>query len=168
MRFLFIDRILEVEPGRRILAAKSITMSDGYLARHYGPLPVMPPTILLETMAQVGGDLNLLTRGLDVQTFLMIVDGLHIRRLPHPGETLHIDLRMHRGHTEGATVTGEARVGSEVMATLDRITYVHRRSTDQIYIRRQRARMEALLACPLPPVSQGSVVQPSPVLQPLS
>jgi 3-hydroxyacyl-[acyl-carrier-protein] dehydratase len=167
MRFLFIDRILEVEPGRRILASKLVTMGDGYLVRHYGPLPVMPPTILLETMAQVGGDLNLLTRGLDVQTFLMIVDGMNIRRLPHPGETMHIELRMHRGHTEGATVTGETRIGSEVIATLERITYVHRRSTDQVYIRRQRARMEALLACPFPLVSQVSAA-PSPMLQPLS
>ena len=49
-----------------------------------------------------------------------IAEYQHIRRLPHPGETLLIDLRMHRGHTEGATVTGEARVGSEIMATLDR------------------------------------------------
>jgi 3-hydroxyacyl-[acyl-carrier-protein] dehydratase len=166
VRFLFVDRILEVEPGRRILASKLVTMADGYLVTHHSPRPSMPAGILLECMAQVGGDLNLLTRGLKVQTLLVAIDGLRIHRLPHPGETLLIELRMERAYTEGASVTGSVRIGSEVVATLDRMMYVQQRSDDMKYFRRQNARMDALMV-PRSVHASPSSAQPSPVLQPL-
>jgi 3-hydroxyacyl-[acyl-carrier-protein] dehydratase len=166
MRFLFVDRILEVEPGRRILASKLVTMSDGYLVPHHSRRPAMPAGILLECMAQVGGDLNLLTRGLKVQTLLVAAEGLRIHRLPHPGETLLIEMRMERAYTEGASVAGDVRIGSEVIATLDRMLYVQQHSDDAKYHSRQDARMDALVASRSVPASPGSV-QPSPVLQPL-
>lgn len=168
VRFLFIDRILEFEAGRRILGSKLVTMADGYLVAHPSGRPVMPASILLECLAQTGGDLNLLTRGLSTQTFLMLAEGLRIRRLPHPGETLLLDVRMERGHTDGATVTGEVRVGSEIVATLDRMLYVHRRSDDAAYERRQRRRMEALLgSLPAPVTVSPEPARPSYLLQSL-
>jgi 3-hydroxyacyl-[acyl-carrier-protein] dehydratase len=164
MRFLFIDRILEVEAGRRILASKHVTMADGYLVGDHEGRPSMPASILLESLAQTGGDLNLLTRGEDVQTFLMLVEGLRIRRLPHPGEAMLMEVQMGRGHSAGATVEGEARVGDEVIATLDRMLYVHRRTEDASYIRRQRLRMRALLASlPVPVVPDSARPAPNGV-----
>jgi len=150
LRFLFIDRILEVEPGRRILASKLVTMADGYLVADPSGQPAMPASILLECLAQTGGDLNLLTRGLRTQTFLVSAEGLRVRRPPRPGETLLMEVRMERAHSDGATVTGEARIGPELAATLDRMLYVHRQSDDTSYERRQRARMETLLLSPIP------------------
>ena len=149
MHFLFIDRILEVEPGRRILASKHVTMGERYLLRHASGRPSMPASILLECLAQTGGDLNLLTRGLETQTFLVLAEGFRVRRLPCVGETLLMEVQMERGHGDGATVTGEARVGTEVVATLDRMLFVQRRSEDAAYRRRQQARMDVLLDTPL-------------------
>jgi 3-hydroxyacyl-[acyl-carrier-protein] dehydratase len=159
MRFLFLDRILEIEPGRRILASKLVTMADGYLVNHYADRPVMPPSILLECLAQVGGDLNLLTRGIEVQTFLIMADGLRVRRLPSPGETILIEVVMDRGQSAGATVRGEVRIGDEVIATLDRMVYVHRVSDDTSYHRRQRRRMETLLATKELPVPSNPTTE---------
>ena len=169
MRFLFMDRILEVEPGRRIVASKLVNMGDGYLVRHYADRPVMPPSILLECMAQVGGDLNLLTRGYEIQTFLIMADGLHIRRLPHPGDTLMIDIRMDRAQSAGLTVRGEVRIDGEVVATLDRMVYVHRISEDPSYHRRILARMRALLGplcatVPIPSMNPGQE-RPRPLFE---
>jgi hypothetical protein len=132
----------------------------------------MPSSILLECMAQTGGDLNLLTRGMETQTFLVLAEGFRVRRSPRPGETLLMDMQMARGHSDGASVSGEVRVGTEIVATLDRMLYVHRQSDDAVYARRVRRRLDALLLGPLPPVPTPTHIavsaRPSPALQTLS
>lgn len=52
MRFTLIDRIVEVEPGARITATKSLTMAEEYLADHFPNFPVMPGVLMLEAMTQ--------------------------------------------------------------------------------------------------------------------
>ena len=168
MRFLFLDRILEVEPAKRILATKLINMGDGYLVPHPSGRPAMPASILLECLAQTGGDLNLLTHGLRTQTFLIMAEGFKLRRQPHVGELLQLDMRMERVHDAGASMEGVVRSGSELIATLGRMMYVHRQVSDMSYVRRQQGRMRALLASPeildtLPPVPG---LDPTPVPAP--
>jgi 3-hydroxyacyl-[acyl-carrier-protein] dehydratase len=52
MRFTLIDRIIDFQPGVRITAAKSLTMSEEYLADHFPNFPVMPGVLMLESMTQ--------------------------------------------------------------------------------------------------------------------
>ncbi len=52
MRFSLIDRIVHFEPGARITATKSLTMSEEYLADHFPNFPVMPGVLMLEAMTQ--------------------------------------------------------------------------------------------------------------------
>jgi 3-hydroxyacyl-[acyl-carrier-protein] dehydratase len=52
MRFSLIDRIVELEPGERIAATKSLTMAEEYLADHFPYFPVMPGVLMLEAMTQ--------------------------------------------------------------------------------------------------------------------
>jgi 3-hydroxyacyl-[acyl-carrier-protein] dehydratase len=52
MRFSLIDRIVEIEPGERITAIKSLTMAEEYLADHFPHFPVMPGVLMLEAMTQ--------------------------------------------------------------------------------------------------------------------
>jgi 3-hydroxyacyl-[acyl-carrier-protein] dehydratase len=54
MRFSLIDRIVELKPGERISATKSLTMAEEYLADHFPHFPVMPGVLMLESMAQAG------------------------------------------------------------------------------------------------------------------
>jgi 3-hydroxyacyl-[acyl-carrier-protein] dehydratase len=54
MRFSLIDRIIELEPGVRITAIKSLTMAEEYLADHFPHFPVMPGVLMLEAMTQAG------------------------------------------------------------------------------------------------------------------
>ena len=54
MRFTLIDRILEIESGKRIHAVKSPTLSEEYLQDHFPRFPVMPGVLMLEAMAQAG------------------------------------------------------------------------------------------------------------------
>src|SRR5271157_2597487 len=52
MRFNLVDRILEVEPGRRIKIAKNLTLGEEYLADHFPTFPVMPGVLMLQTLVE--------------------------------------------------------------------------------------------------------------------
>lgn len=54
MRFSLIDRIDELEPGRRIAAVKTLSMAEEYLADHFPGFPVLPGVLMLEAMTQAG------------------------------------------------------------------------------------------------------------------
>ncbi len=54
MRFNLVDRIVEVEPGRRIRALKNLTLGEEYLADHFPTFPVMPGVLMLQTLVEAG------------------------------------------------------------------------------------------------------------------
>lgn len=54
MRFQLVDRILEVEPGRRIKAVKKLTLGEEYLADHFPTFPVMPGVLMLQSLVEAG------------------------------------------------------------------------------------------------------------------
>ena len=142
MRFLFVDRILELERGKRILATKTITAMDPYLTAHYPRLQVVPTTLIIECLAQTGGWLNLISKDFSVKTVLAVCEGVRIRRHVWPGDTLLLEARMLRAHSDGATVYGEARVGSEVVATMERLVLAHEVCTEVAFIQQQRERLQ--------------------------
>jgi len=54
MRFNLVDRILDVEPGKRIRMVKNLTLAEEYLADHFPGFPVMPGVLMLQTMVEAG------------------------------------------------------------------------------------------------------------------
>jgi 3-hydroxyacyl-[acyl-carrier-protein] dehydratase len=54
MRFVLIDRIVELEPGRRLEAVKNLSLAEEYLADHFPGFPVMPGVLMLEALTQAG------------------------------------------------------------------------------------------------------------------
>src|SRR5947199_6407478 len=54
MRFNLVERILDVEPGRSIRAAKNLTLGEEYLADHFPTFPVMPGVLMLQTLVEAG------------------------------------------------------------------------------------------------------------------
>lgn len=54
MRFVLIDRILEVDPGKRLVAVKNLSLAEEYLADHFPGFPVMPGVLMLEALTQAG------------------------------------------------------------------------------------------------------------------
>ena len=79
---LMIDRVLECEPGKRILALKNVTSNEPHFQGHFPGRPIMPGVLILEAMAQAAGILVFRTEGVkpDAKTKLAAV-GANIRRL---------------------------------------------------------------------------------------
>jgi UDP-3-O-[3-hydroxymyristoyl] N-acetylglucosamine deacetylase/3-hydroxyacyl-[acyl-carrier-protein] dehydratase len=124
--FLLVDRILEVEPGKRIVGLKNVTMNEPFFQGHFPEHPVMPGVLIVEAMAQTGGML-LLDQVDDPEgkiVYFMSIDGVKFRKPVVPGDQLRFELEMlkFRGKTcrmRGvAYVSGQPVAEAEMMAAI--------------------------------------------------
>lgn len=144
MRFLFVDQILELELGSRILAAKTVSMADSYWTDHYTRIPVLPASLLLECLLQTGGWLNVAGQHFAVKTVVALIEDVRFYREVYCGERVLLEARMLYAHLDGATIQAEARVGTEVAATAGRIVFGNERTADEFSIRAERERFRNL------------------------
>jgi 3-hydroxyacyl-[acyl-carrier-protein] dehydratase len=126
MRFLYYDRIVRIEPGRRIVGVKAFALSEEFLRGHFPREPLVPAPILLEAMAQVLGWGILHAHRFHLSAVLSLAERFRMERC-----------RLRPGFT--ATITGEivttthrdslgrawVEADGERVATLDRIIYAH-------------------------------------------
>ena len=112
--FLLIDRIVELDRKKRIVAIKNVTINEPFFAGHFPGAPVMPGVLIVEAMAQAGGVL-LFTEVEDRESKLVLFTGIErakFRRPVVPGDQLRIvvDVRVWRGNAgrmEGTAYVGE-------------------------------------------------------------
>jgi 3-hydroxyacyl-[acyl-carrier-protein] dehydratase len=133
VRFLFFDRIVEMELGKHALATKAVPVSDEYFPGHYERRAVMPPTLVLECIAQLGGWLNIAGCNMAIETVLALVEGVRFYRQVRAGDSLTIEVWMLYSHKDGATLRGEVRVGDELAASVERMVFGHQVSSDESY-----------------------------------
>jgi 3-hydroxyacyl-[acyl-carrier-protein] dehydratase len=92
--FLLIDRIIEIERTKRVVAIKNVTINEPFFAGHFPGYPIMPGVLMVESIAQAGGAL-LLTEIPDRDTKLMVFTGIErakFRRPVVPGDQLRIEI----------------------------------------------------------------------------
>ena len=92
--FLLIDRVLEIERKKRIVAIKNVTINEPFFAGHFPGYPIMPGVLIVEAMAQAGGAL-LLTEVEDRGNKLIVFTGIEkarFRRPVVPGDQLRIEV----------------------------------------------------------------------------
>lgn len=91
---LMIDRVLECEPGKRILALKNVTMNEPHFPGHFPGRPIMPGVLILEAMAQAAGILVFRTRGskpsANTVYYYAGIDEARFKRPVVPGDRLEI------------------------------------------------------------------------------
>ncbi len=116
--FLMVDRVVEVERGRRIVALKNVTINEPYFVGHFPAAPVMPGVLTIECMAQVGAILGLLEES-DIENslvYFMGIDGAKFRRPIVPGDQLRISGEIIRRKTAIWKMRGQVHVGDELAA----------------------------------------------------
>src|SRR6187397_3325247 len=115
--FLLVDRITELEPDKRIVGIKNVTLNERYLAHGDGDAPVLPPTILTEAVAQVGAIMILAKpENREKLIYFMGIERVRYRRPVHPGDTVIIEAHVQRLRSRMGVLHGVARVGDKVAA----------------------------------------------------
>jgi 3-hydroxyacyl-[acyl-carrier-protein] dehydratase len=120
--FLLVDRVIEAEPGKRIVGIKNVTMNEPFFEGHFPGHPVMPGVLIIESMAQTGG-LLVGQESKGRACYFVSVDGAKFRRPVVPGDQLRIEMDLigcRRGiwHFSGkAYVEGKLAAEAELKAT---------------------------------------------------
>jgi len=114
--FLLIDRILEVEPGQRILGLKNVTLNEEFFVGHFPGNPIMPGVLILEMMAQAGGVMLLTTeQHAGKLAYLAGVEKARFRKPVLPGDSLIAEITMLRARANMGWVKAVARVADKVV-----------------------------------------------------
>jgi len=93
--FLMVDKVLEVEQGKRIVAIKNVTMNEPFFQGHFPGHPVMPGVLIIEAMAQVAAIMAYLASGPEADdkvSYFMAIDNARFRKPVKPGDTLRIEI----------------------------------------------------------------------------
>jgi 3-hydroxyacyl-[acyl-carrier-protein] dehydratase len=110
--FLLIDRVVEIERKKRIVAIKNVTINEPFFQGHFPNYPIMPGVLVIEAMAQAGGAL-LLTEIPDRESKLMVFTGIErarFRRPVVPGDQLRIEINVLQWKTRAVRMEGLATV----------------------------------------------------------
>src|SRR3979490_1099155 len=109
--FLLVDRITELEPDKRIVGIKNVTLNERYLSRQPGMPPTLRPTILRGASAQVGAILILSKPdNREKLIFFMGIDRVRYRKPVYPGDVVEIEARVKRLRSRMGQLEGVARV----------------------------------------------------------
>ncbi len=110
--FLLVDRILELEPGKRIVGIKNVTLNEPFFTGHFPGQPILPGVLIVEAMGQVGG--FLLLNSFDVPegklVYFVGLDDVRFRKLVLPGDQLRMELTLVKLRGRTCRMSGVATV----------------------------------------------------------
>ena len=118
--FLLVDRVVELEKGKRAVGIKNVTANDSFFQGHFPTRPVMPGVLMIEAMAQTAGVAVLTNEEHHGKVaFFMAVDKVKFRKVVVPGDQLILDVRVVRDRARTAQIRAEAKVDGEIVAEAD-------------------------------------------------
>ena len=116
--FLLVDRIIELEPNKRIVGLKNVTINEEFFQGHFPGAPVMPGVLIIEAMAQVAG--VMIYRDLpDRESKLIYFTGIEnarFRRPVLPGDQLRIEMELLNRRNNFGKLQGRATVDGKLVA----------------------------------------------------
>lgn len=123
--FLLVDRVLELDPGKRGVGIKNVTVNEPFFQGHFPGIPIMPGVLIIEAMAQLGAVVVLgMPENQGKLALFAGIDKVRFRRQVVPGDQLRLEVEMTRlrgsiGKGKGrAFVDGELAAEGEIMFAL--------------------------------------------------
>jgi 3-hydroxyacyl-[acyl-carrier-protein] dehydratase len=117
---LLVDRVLEMETGKRLRALKNVTINEPYFVGHFPRRPVMPGVLILEALAQAAAVLALESAGREIDentlVYFAAIDGARFKRPVEPGDQLLLDVELLRLRQGVQRFAAKALVGDELAA----------------------------------------------------
>lgn len=116
--FMLVDRVLELEPGRRVVAIKNVTFNEPFFQGHFPGAPVMPGVLIIEAMAQAGAVLLLhdMADRNEKLVYFTGIDKARFRRPVGPGDQLRFTLEVLKLRRSTCKMRGLAEVDGKRVA----------------------------------------------------
>jgi 3-hydroxyacyl-[acyl-carrier-protein] dehydratase len=116
--FLLVDRVLEIEPRRRIVALKNVTINEPFFSGHFPGAPIMPGVLILEALAQAGAVLLLqdVPDRSNKLVYFTGVDRARFRRTVVPGDQLRLTIEVLQLRPRACRMRASASVDGQLAA----------------------------------------------------
>jgi beta-hydroxyacyl-ACP dehydratase FabZ len=116
--FLLVDRVLELEPGKSIVAIKNVTMNEPFFQGHFPGAPVMPGVLIIEALAQAGAVLLLsdIPDRASKLVYFTGIDEARFRRPVVPGDQVRLSMEVLKLRARTCKMRGRAEVDGELAA----------------------------------------------------
>ncbi|UCD80257.1 MAG: beta-hydroxyacyl-ACP dehydratase [Desulfobacterales bacterium] len=118
MRFLFVDKILELEKGKRAVMVKNVSNSEDYFTHHFPDFPVMPGALMVEALEQAAGILISYSLDFKALAVLLQVENAKFRGVIRPGDQLLLEVVLREMTETSATVAAKIRLENKSAATM--------------------------------------------------
>lgn len=123
--FLLVDRVIDLEPEKKLTAIKNVTSNEPFFTGHFPQRPVMPGVLILEALAQASGILIFtITKqkpSEDNWFYLAGIDNARFKKIVEPGDQLHLEVELEKMKRDiykfkcRATVDGELACSADIM-----------------------------------------------------
>ncbi len=115
--FLLVDRVLEMEKGKSIVAIKNVTMNEGFFQGHFPGNPIMPGVLTIEALAQAAGILAIATDGREnLGVYFMSIEKAKFRKPVVPGDQLRLEAEVLQERRNIWKISGKAYVGETLVS----------------------------------------------------
>ncbi|MES2355382.1 MAG: 3-hydroxyacyl-ACP dehydratase FabZ [Pseudomonadota bacterium] len=141
MRYILLDRITILNPPELALGVKCVSLADDVFVDHFPGHPIMPGTLILEALAQLGGVLveaSMRERGRhDLHALLVAVEKAKFRQRVRPGDRMDLEAKGISVHEDGGQVRGLARVDGQLVTEAE-LTFAFAQVTNPKLLARRR------------------------------
>lgn len=124
--FLLIDRVLEIDVGKSLIALKNVTLNEAFFVGHFPEQPIMPGVLIIEAMAQAGAVLAYKSMNTSpsegVLYYFAGIDNARFRRVVVPGDQLRFEVKVLRARSEVWKLEGFAYVEDKLACSAEFIS----------------------------------------------
>ena len=119
--FLLVDRVVECEPGKRLVAIKNVTVNEPFFQGHFPSKPVMPGVLLIEAMAQATGLLAMESADVPKEAiyYLVGVDKARFKQPVVPGDQVRLEVEVLKHRRDIWVFAAEAKVDDSMVASAE-------------------------------------------------